>query len=157
MEIFGPLLAPFIPLYKDGDGIPKKSHSRTLSNLFRKREREISVLERESLLVFPIMAFPPFRDTEEMVYHIRETFKWHLRMASRPPRQLLEVYRDSCSSFTLSDAEEAARYFNIPEIVQATFYVMLLNDILELSVVSRDMAGGLKLTHKGLRWTTFES
>ncbi|KAJ8428755.1 hypothetical protein Cgig2_003069 [Carnegiea gigantea] len=91
------------------------------------------------------------------MYHVRETFKWHLRRASRPPRPLSEDYRDLYLSFTLFDAEEAVCDFNIPEIVQATFYTMLLNDVVELSVVSRDMAGGLKSTYKGLRWTTFES
>jgi len=34
---------------------------------------------------------------------------------------------------------------------------MVVNDAMELSVVSRDMVGALKLTLKGLRWTTFES
>ena len=71
------------------------------------------------------MTFPPFRDTEEMVDHIRETFKWHLRRASRPPRPLPEDYWDLCPSFTLPDAEEAARDFDIPEIIQAIFYAMV--------------------------------
>ncbi|KAJ8424442.1 hypothetical protein Cgig2_003900 [Carnegiea gigantea] len=103
------------------------------------------------------MAFPPFRDTEEMPDHVRETFKWHLRRASCPPHPLLEDYRDLCPSFTLLDAKEVARDFNIPEIVEATFYTMVVNDVVELSVVSRDVAGDLKSTLKGLRWTTFES
>ena len=63
------------------------------------------------------MAFLPFRDTEERADHVKETFKWHLRRASHPPRPLQKDYRDLCPSFTLLDAEEAARYFNILEIV----------------------------------------
>ncbi|KAJ8438742.1 hypothetical protein Cgig2_020297 [Carnegiea gigantea] len=105
----------------------------------------------------PLMAFPPFHDTEEMADHVRKTFKWHLRRASRPPHPLPEDYQDLCPSFTLSDAKEAARDFNIPEIVQAVFYAMLLYDAMELSMVTRDVAGTLKSTLKGLRWTTFES
>ncbi|KAJ8425697.1 hypothetical protein Cgig2_018919 [Carnegiea gigantea] len=59
--------------------------------------------------------------------------------------------------FTLLDAEEAVCDFVILEIVQAMFYGMLVNDAMELSVASRDMARDLKSTLKGLWWTTFES
>jgi len=52
---------------------------------------------------------------------------------------------------------QVAYDFNIPEMVQATFYVTLLNDAEGLSLVSRDMAKGLKETLEGLRWTSFES
>ena len=78
-------------------------------------------------------------------------------MASCPPCPLPEDYRDLCLGFTLPDAEEAACDFDIPEIIQATFYAILLNNAVELSVVSRDMIGDLKSTLKGLRLTTFES
>ena len=59
-------------------------------------------------------------------------------------------YRDLCPSFTLPDPEEAAREFNIPEIVQSAFFAMLHNDVVELSLVSRDRVRGLKLTLEGL-------
>ncbi|KAJ8422576.1 hypothetical protein Cgig2_027657 [Carnegiea gigantea] len=62
-----------------------------------------------------------------------------------------------CPGFTLPYADEAACDFDIPEIVQAMFYAMLVNDAVDLSVVRRDMAGDLKSTLNGLRWTTFES
>ncbi|KAJ8428431.1 hypothetical protein Cgig2_003133 [Carnegiea gigantea] len=70
--------------------------------------------------------------------------------ASRPPRPLPVDYRDLYPSFTLSDAEKAARDFDISEIVQATLYGMVVNDAVELSVVSRDLAGDLKSTLKGV-------
>ncbi|KAJ8423714.1 hypothetical protein Cgig2_016465 [Carnegiea gigantea] len=89
------------------------------------------------------------RDTEKMAGHVRDTFKWHLRRASRP-------LRDLHLSFTLSDTEEAVRDFNILEIVQATFYAVVVIAV-ELSVVSRDKVGDLKSTLKGLQWTNFES
>ncbi|KAJ8444830.1 hypothetical protein Cgig2_008887 [Carnegiea gigantea] len=92
-----------------------------------------------------------------MANHVGETFRWHMRRALHPLCPLLEDYRDLCPNFTLPDAEEAAHPFNMPEIVQATFYVMLLNDAVELYLVSRDMAGGLKSTLEGLQYTTFES
>ncbi|KAJ8426919.1 hypothetical protein Cgig2_010437 [Carnegiea gigantea] len=49
-----------------------------------------------------------------------------------------------CPSFTLPDAKEAARDFDIPKIIQATFYAMVVNDTVELSIVSKDMARALK-------------
>ncbi|KAJ8426990.1 hypothetical protein Cgig2_033848 [Carnegiea gigantea] len=108
------------------------------------REREIGVLERGSALFF-IMVFPPFLDTEEMADHVRQTFKWNLRGASCSPRPLPKEYRDLCPSFTLADAKEAARDFDIPEMIEASFYAMVVDDALELGVISRDMAGALKL------------
>jgi len=37
------------------------------------------------------------------------------------------------------------------------FYAMLINDVVELFIVSREMARDLKSTLKGLQWTTFDS
>ncbi|KAJ8426958.1 hypothetical protein Cgig2_027682 [Carnegiea gigantea] len=68
-----------------------------------------------------------------------------------------EDYQDLCPSFTVLDTEEAVCNFNIPEIVQATFYVMLPHDAVGPSLMSKDVARGLKVTLEGLRWTTFES
>ena len=42
-------------------------------------------------------------------------------------------------------------------MVQATFYAMLLNNVIELGVVSGFMAVDLKLILEGLRWTSFKS
>ncbi|KAJ8434678.1 hypothetical protein Cgig2_024750 [Carnegiea gigantea] len=69
-----------------------------------------------------------------MTDHIKETFKWHLRGASRPPHPLPEDYWDLCPSFTLSEAAEVAHDFDILEIIYATFYAMVVNDTIELSV-----------------------
>ncbi|KAJ8424845.1 hypothetical protein Cgig2_030072 [Carnegiea gigantea] len=85
-----------------------------------------------------------------------ETFKWQLRRASRSFHPLPEDYQDLCLRFTLPIAKKATHDFDIPEIVQATFYAMVINNVV-LSVVSRDMAGALKSTLKGLRWTSFDS
>ena len=85
-----------------------------------------------------------------MADHVSETFKWHLRKASCPPQLVPVDFQDLCSSFTLPDTEEAAHDFNILEIIQATFYAMMVNDALQLSVVSRDVAEHLRSTLKGL-------
>jgi len=63
------------------------------------------------------MAFRPFCDIEEMVDHIKEMFKWHLREDLHPPRLLPEDSQDLCPSFTLYDAEEAICDFDILEMI----------------------------------------
>ena len=68
-----------------------------------------------------------------------------------PPRPLPDDYWDLCPGFTLSDAERATLDFELPKMVQVTFYAMLLNDDVELGIVSGTMAIDLKLTLEGLR------
>ncbi|KAJ8444874.1 hypothetical protein Cgig2_029805 [Carnegiea gigantea] len=53
-----------------------------------------------------------------------------------------------------SEAERAALDFELPEMVQATFYSMLLNDAIELGIVSGFLTDDLKATLEELRWTT---
>jgi len=60
-------------------------------------------------------------------------------------------------AFYLFDAERAALNFELLEMVQVTFYAMLLNVAVELGIVSGPMAIDLKLTLEGLRWASFES
>jgi len=79
-------------------------------------EIEGSFLKRGYSLPF-IMVFPAFRSAEEIADHVGETFKWHLRAASRHPQPLLEGYRDFGRGFTLPDVKKAARDFNILEII----------------------------------------
>ncbi|KAJ8419411.1 hypothetical protein Cgig2_025508 [Carnegiea gigantea] len=74
-------------------------------------------------------------------------FPSHPMWASLPPRPLLKDYRDLCLNFTLSDAGQVACDFGIPEIVQATFYTMLLNDAVELSMLSVNKRALLEAQH----------
>ncbi|KAJ8435910.1 LOW QUALITY PROTEIN: hypothetical protein Cgig2_010029 [Carnegiea gigantea] len=62
-----------------------------------------------------------------------------------------------CPCFLSRDAERAALDFELPQMVQATFYAMLLNYALELGIVSGFLADYLKSTLEGLRWTSFEA
>ncbi|KAJ8449158.1 hypothetical protein Cgig2_027160 [Carnegiea gigantea] len=136
---------PLAFLYKERAGFFARGHLITLSTPPRERSRLGSFL-------FLHHGFSPFRDIEEMASYVRETFRWHLRGALRPSQPLLKNYKDLCLRFTLSDTEEAVSDFNIPEMVQATFYAMVVNDALELDAMSRDMA-----SPKGLQWLIFES
>ncbi|KAJ8444450.1 hypothetical protein Cgig2_005972 [Carnegiea gigantea] len=86
----------------------------------------------------------------------KETFIWHWRSASRPPRPLPEDFHVLCPCFSLDEAEGAAAEFELPKIVQATFYAMLLNEAVKLGVAHEYMADSMKSSLVGLRWPTFE-
>ena len=102
------------------------------------------------------MAFPLIRSTREMTLFLRETLGWHRRNASRPPRPLSEDFSKLCPSFSLSEAEIAAAELGLPEMVQATFYAMLLNDAVELGVAHEFTGDEMKSVLMGLRWSSFE-
>ncbi|KAJ8435297.1 hypothetical protein Cgig2_026389 [Carnegiea gigantea] len=92
----------------------------------------------------PITVIPYDLNIEEMALHVWETFKWRLRSVARPPWSLPENYRDLCSDFILADVEEAAHDFHIPELVQALFYAMVVNEALQLGILIRSMVEDLK-------------
>ena len=66
---------------------------------------------------FSVIVFLYYLDTEEMAFHVWETFNWRLRSVARPPRPLPENYRDLCLNFIHANAEEATRDFHILELV----------------------------------------
>ncbi|KAJ8427306.1 hypothetical protein Cgig2_032955 [Carnegiea gigantea] len=91
------------------------------------------------------MAFPPIYNTRETADYMRESFVWRWRRASRPPRPLLEDFHALWPCFSLPEAEAAAVDSEIPEMVQETFYAMLLNEAVELGVVHSFSAEGLEV------------
>ena len=91
-----------------------------------------------------------------MADHVREFFVWRWRRASPPPRPLPEDFHALCPRFSLPEAEGTAADFELPEMVQAIFYAMLLNEAIELSVVRGFIVEGLKSALMGLRWSSFE-
>ncbi|KAJ8446499.1 hypothetical protein Cgig2_027461 [Carnegiea gigantea] len=68
-------------------------------------------------------------------------------MHSRRP--LPEDYHILCPCFSLPEAERAATDFELLEILQATFYAILLNEAVELGAVCGFMADGLKSSLMG--------
>ena len=56
----------------------------------------------------------------------------------------------------MSEAEGAAANYELPEIVQVTFYAMFLNEAIELDIVHGFSAEGSRAALVGLRWSTFE-
>ncbi|KAJ8434801.1 LOW QUALITY PROTEIN: hypothetical protein Cgig2_033751 [Carnegiea gigantea] len=115
-----------------------------------KQGNDITVEERKQrMLSTPlspfIMAFPPLYDTREMAEY---------RRATRPPRPLPKYYHVLCPRFSLPEAERAAANFELPKIVQATFYAMLLNEAVELGVFYGRRP---EVIPCGLRWSCFEA
>ena len=102
------------------------------------------------------MAFPLIRSTREMALFLRETLGWHRRNASRPPRPLPEDFSGLCLGFSLSKAEIAATELGLPEMVQATFYAMLLNDVVELGAAHEFTGHEMKSVLMDLRWSSFK-
>ncbi|KAJ8427967.1 hypothetical protein Cgig2_024776 [Carnegiea gigantea] len=102
------------------------------------------------------MAFPPTHNTKEMANYVRETFIWHRRSPLRLPRPLPEDFNVLCPCFSLAEAEAAAAESELPEIIQAMFYTMLLTKMLKLGVVQKYTAERIKSLLVGLMWPTFE-
>ena len=102
------------------------------------------------------MAFPLVCNTREMALFLRETLGLHRRNTSRPPRPLPEDFSGLCPGFSLSEAEIAATELGLPEMVQATFYAMLLNDAVELGAAHEFTGDEMKPVLMDLRWSSFE-
>ncbi|KAJ8453133.1 LOW QUALITY PROTEIN: hypothetical protein Cgig2_008017 [Carnegiea gigantea] len=105
--------------------------------------------------LFPfIMAFPSLYDIKEMadyaILHLalKESHSSALSHSRRLPRHMPTL---------LITSERAAADFELPEMVQATFYAMLLNEAVKLGVVRRFIVKGLKTSLVGLRWSCFEA
>ncbi|KAJ8429562.1 LOW QUALITY PROTEIN: hypothetical protein Cgig2_010275 [Carnegiea gigantea] len=107
----------------------------------------------EAIVCAISMAFPPTCSMREMANY---GFIWCWRSALRLPCPLPEDFNGLCPCFSLAEARAAAAELELPEIVQATFYTMLLNEMLELGVVHEYMAGRMRSLLVDLRWSTFE-
>jgi len=82
--------------------------------------------------------FPNFNSTEKAVEYVRDTFRWTLRGSSAlRPKPLLVDYHDLCRHFDLGVATRYAHDSNILEMVQAIFYVMVMDDAAELGLSHR--------------------
>ena len=74
-----------------------------------------------------------------MIIDVCESFRsWKMdsTVPSRPPNPLLVDFQPIFPNFIKEDAEEIAREFDIPKIMQATFYATTINDAIELGVLS---------------------
>jgi len=117
----------------------------------------MSVIERESNSRFCTMLFSYFLNTKQTADYVKATFMWRLRELVRPPQPLLEDYRGLCPDFKLEVVEASARDSHIPELTQAVFYAMVLNDAVVLEVSCVITADTLTPVLEWLNWGVFES
>jgi len=99
----------------------------------------------------------PLPSMREMVNYVRETFTWCWRSTSCPPRPLPKDFNVLCPCFSLAEAEAAAAESELPEIIQVTFFAMLLNDMLELAALHEYTAQKIRSFLVGLRCLIFEA
>ena len=85
-----------------------------------------------------MVIFPNFTSTEMAGEHVWNTFRWPLREASAMrPNPLPVDYHGLCSSFDLGVATQYAQNSNIPKMVQVIVFVMVVNNVAELGLVSK--------------------
>ena len=103
------------------------------------------------------MGFPCSLTTDEMALYMLGNFEWHRREVVFPPAPLPYDYKELCPDFSLAVAEEYAQDYEVPELPQAIFMAMLLNDIVKLGVLSGWMILVMELALKELRWNAFQA
>ena len=77
--------------------------------------------------------------------------------SSLRPSLLPENHHDLCPNFDLRVAVDYAHIFRIPDMMQAVFYAMVLNDAAELGLSSRVMVDAMMSVLRGLNWAVIES
>ncbi|KAJ8436128.1 hypothetical protein Cgig2_001155 [Carnegiea gigantea] len=114
--------------------------------------REIESERRKMILL------PNFTSTKQANEYVQDTFRWHLRQSSAlRPNLLPEDYHGLYSGFDLGVATQYAHDSSIPEIVQAIFYAMVLNDTAELGLSCRiDMNCTMSVLRR-LNWAIIET
>ncbi|KAJ8430171.1 hypothetical protein Cgig2_028057 [Carnegiea gigantea] len=91
-----------------------------------------------------------------MALYILENFEYDWRDVAFPPLRLPDDYQYLCPNFDLTEAEEAARDFLLLKIPQFVFYVMVLNNVVKLGVLSGGIIEILESALVELRWSTFQ-
>jgi len=92
-----------------------------------------------------------------MAQYVAYHFEWDRCRVSFPPLPLLNDVQALCPSYELAVAEEAAQRFELPELPQVIFYVMLLNEAERLGVLHGWTLCIMESALTELRWNTFEA
>ncbi|KAJ8423668.1 hypothetical protein Cgig2_009289 [Carnegiea gigantea] len=74
-----------------------------------------------------------------------------------PPSPLRKDLRSLYLDFDLATAEQATAHYELPELPQAIFYMMLLNEAEKLGLLHRSRLRSLEVAVTELRWGAFES
>jgi len=103
------------------------------------------------------MAFPRSLDTKTMNEFVIRRFQWDRQGETSPPSPFPKDFRSLCLGFDLAMAEQAAAYYELPELPQAIFYAMLLNEAEKLGALHGPRLQSLKVALTELRWGALES
>ncbi|KAJ8449195.1 hypothetical protein Cgig2_027197 [Carnegiea gigantea] len=97
-----------------------------------------SLFSNNRYLVF--MAFSRSLDTKAMAEYVTRHFTWDQRRVAFLPSPLPKDFQALCLTFELVIAKEAVEYYELPELPQVIFYVMLLNEAERLGGRARTSA-----------------
>jgi len=124
-----------IPLYKGG-GDPLGSIMCQVFSTFVVERKSNSCRKRKGEK--NSVMFSNFDNTKQAAEYARENFLWSLRESSTlQPNLLPENHHDLCPDFDLLMVMRHAHSSHIPEMVQAIFFAIVLNDAAELGLSSR--------------------
>ncbi|KAJ8428676.1 hypothetical protein Cgig2_006350 [Carnegiea gigantea] len=105
-----------------------------------------------------VSSFPTFRDTTHAAEYVKDNIRWSMRESSSLRLNLLSLHFVAfCPEFDHTVAMQFAHAAHIPEMVQAIFYAMVINDTAEPRLLSRETMGSLMLDLKELRWDIIEA
>jgi len=138
-----------LPLFIEEGEVP----TNFLSSFRRQRGRKAYGLERVEMNLFP-----NFASTEQAAEYIRDNLHWTLRESSAPNLGPLPLdYDGLCPRFDLGVVARYAHESNIPEMMQAIFYAMVVHDAAELGISHRLTMNCVMWAMRKLDWGPVES
>jgi len=103
-------------------------------------------------------SFPTFQNTTHAVEYVKENLCWFIRESlSLHPNLLLLNFEGLCPEFDHIMVMQFAYVAHIPEMVQAIFYAMEINNVAELGLSNRDAMGRMMVDLQELRWDIVEA
>ncbi|KAJ8433817.1 hypothetical protein Cgig2_017887 [Carnegiea gigantea] len=119
---------------------------REIATAIREREKENSII------------FPNFLSTEQAAEYVRDNFHWSLReLSTLWPNLLHKNHHGHCPNFELLVTMRYAESSHTPEMIQAIFYAMVLNEVAELGLSSRIAMDCMMSALRELKWDVIES
>ncbi|KAJ8441400.1 hypothetical protein Cgig2_002359 [Carnegiea gigantea] len=118
---------------------------------FHQRERESTKVIKEGQR--RMSSFPTFMDTTQAAEYVRDNFCWSLRESSTFHSKLLPLnFHSLCPNFNLLVVIQFVPTAYIPQMVQAIFYAMVLNEAAELGLSSKAPIDRMTLNLRELKW-----
>ncbi|KAJ8420764.1 hypothetical protein Cgig2_030940 [Carnegiea gigantea] len=103
-------------------------------------------------------SFPSFPDTAQAVEYVRGNLRWSKRETSSfRPNLLPWNFPAYCPVFDHIVAMQFAHAAQIPEMVQAVFFAMAINDAARLRLIMRETGGTLMSNLRKLKWDVTEA